>query len=125
MFLNFVNAINAVRGEVWLMLFVTTAMFLLYARYHKTAPSGNLVESFNSIHPAVYGFVLCMMGVVLELNGHEQAGDKVFLSGASFIGGVAMRASYNGNGAAAAIAAAQSNTSMLDAGTPTGGQLKP
>jgi hypothetical protein len=107
--LNAVNAINAVRGEVWLMLFATTAMFLLYARYHKTAPSGNLVESFNSIHPAVYGFVLCMMGVVLELNGHEQAGDKVFLSGASFIGGVAMRASYNGNGNSTPVAIASTN----------------
>lgn len=110
--LNAVNAINAVRGEVWLMMFATTAMFLLYARYHKTAPSGNLVDSFNSIHPAVYGFVLCMMGVVLELNGHEQAGDKVFLSGASFIGGVAMRANYSGNGAPVAIASTSAAPSV-------------
>lgn len=89
MLINFVNAINAVRGPVWLVMVGTLAMLLLFARYYKQTPSGNLIDSLNSIHPAVYGFILCMMGVILELNGHENAGDKVFLSGASFIGGVA------------------------------------
>ncbi len=97
--MRLVNALNAVHGPIWIVLLAVLALFTLYARYRKLPPSGNFVDSLNSVHPAVYGFVLCIWGIVLALNSHEQFGDKVFLSGASFIGGVMMRsAQQNGNG---------------------------
>ena len=94
-----VQAINTIHGSVWIVMLVFFFGALLFARYRNVPPSANLVESLNAIHPAVYGFVLCNWGLILALNGHEQFGDKVFLSGASFIGGVAAHALYqNGNG---------------------------
>lgn len=91
--MNAVNALNAIHGQLLLFLLTLTAMLLMYSRYRKIEPIGpaHLIDALNTIHPAVYGFVICMMGIALEMTGHSQAGDKVFLSGASFIGGVAAR----------------------------------
>lgn len=85
---NFVNAINAINGRVWLGCLVVLAMLLLHLRYRKVTPTGSLLDSINGIHVAILGFVLCLCGIGMALSGHEGFGDKVFLSGASFIGGV-------------------------------------
>lgn len=122
--MNAVNAINAVRGPVWLVLLTLAILVLIYARYRKLQPTGNLVDSLNSIHPAVYGFVLCIWGIVLALNAHEQFGDKVFLSGASFIGGVMARQiqqNGNGNGNGTTNGVGYRNAGLTSAPPPTTG----
>lgn len=98
--MNFVNAINALRGGIWVVFMATLAMILLYCRYHNrpSSQTGAWVDLVNSVHPAVYGFALCIMAYSLMLIGHSSEGEKVFLSGASFIGGVALRGAYTPNG---------------------------
>src|SRR5690349_54153 len=97
--MNFVNALNAIHGQFWLVVLVLVAMLLLHIRYRNVTPSGSLVEELNSLHVAWIGFVLCLCAIAVILGGHEAAGDKIFLSGASFIGGIAVsKAIGNGNG---------------------------
>jgi hypothetical protein len=86
--MNFVNAMNALNGRVWLACIVVLVIVLLHLRYRKLAPTGSLLDSINGVHVAILGFVLCLCGIGMALSGHEGFGDKVFLSGASFIGGV-------------------------------------
>lgn len=95
---NFIDALNSIHGQVWLVLITFCAMLLLYLRYRKAPPATSLVDSLNSIHVALLGFVICLVAVMLMMAGHAQEGDKVFLSGASFIGGIAAAKATNGNG---------------------------
>ena len=96
--MKFIDVINSIHGQVWLVLIAFTAMLLLYLRYRNTPPAASLVDSLNSIHVALLGFVICLMAVMLMMAGHAQEGDKVFLSGASFIGGIAAVKATSGNG---------------------------
>lgn len=98
MLLNFVNALNAIHGQLLLFVLIIFAMVLLYLRYYKVQPTGSIVDSLNAVHVAWLGFALCLCGIFLIVAGHDQAGDKVFLSGASFIGGIAATRAVNGNG---------------------------
>ncbi|HWF03631.1 MAG TPA: hypothetical protein VHA06_08095 [Candidatus Angelobacter sp.] len=99
--LNFVEALNQIHGIVWLNFVVILGMLLVFARYRKqpARPAGSLIDVLNSVHPAVYGFIFGMSAIALMLVGHSAEGEKVFLSGASFIGGVALRGSYKGGDA--------------------------
>lgn len=89
---DFVTALNAVKLTVWLVLLGLTVLFLSYARYRKEPATGSLVDMINSISIANYGFILCMAAIGLIMANKDQAGDKIFLSGASFIGGVGVGA---------------------------------
>lgn len=95
--MNFVNAVNAVNGRAWIAVIILLAMALLFVRYCRIAPKGSIIDSLNSTHVAVFGFVLCLCGIGLTLSGHAEAGDKVFLSGASFIGGIAASRAIKAN----------------------------
>lgn len=101
--MNFVNALNALNGRVWLGVVVLLLMMLLFLRYRNVTPTGSFIDSLNSVHVAWLGFTLCLCGVALMISGQGEYGDKVFLSGASFIGGIAatkaVNGSANGNGA--------------------------
>jgi len=100
--MNAVNAINSIHGQIWLVLLLALVIILLYARYRSVPPTGSLVDSLNSVHVAWLGFTLCLCGIALMMSGEGQFGDKVFLSGASFIGGIAATKAVNGNGNGAA-----------------------
>ncbi|HEY2497300.1 MAG TPA: hypothetical protein VGK24_09545 [Candidatus Angelobacter sp.] len=106
--MTIVNALNALHGALLLVFVVLFVAILIFARYrnHPPAPAGTLVDVINSVHPAVYGFALCVMAYTLMLIGHGSEGEKVFLSGASFIGGVALRGAYNPGGKDTPAAAA-------------------
>jgi peptidoglycan/LPS O-acetylase OafA/YrhL len=94
-----INAINSIHGQVWLCLFTFAGMLLVYLRYRKFPPAASLVDTLNSLHIALLGFAICILAVLLILAGHPAEGDKIFLSGASFIGGIAAgKVSQNGNG---------------------------
>jgi hypothetical protein len=97
--MNLVTAINSIHGQVWLCLFTLAGMLLVYLRYRKFQPAASLVDTLNSLHIALLGFALCIIAVLLILAGYPAEGDKIFLSGASFIGGIAAgKISQNGNG---------------------------
>lgn len=102
---DFVAALNAVKLTVWLVMLALTCLFLAYFRYRKEPATGSIVEMINSISIANYGFILCMAAIGLIMANKDQAGDKIFLSGASFIGGV---------GVGAAAMAAKKNGSPTD-----------
>lgn len=85
---DFVTALNAVKLTVWLVLLAITCLILSYLRYRNQPVSGSVVDMINSISIANYGFILCMAAIGLIMANKDQAGDKIFLSGASFIGGV-------------------------------------
>jgi hypothetical protein len=86
--INFVNALNSIRPMIWLVMISTLVVCLIYKRYSKTPPTGALLDQINGVHIAILGFALCLCGIALAVNGHEIFADKVFVSGASFIGGI-------------------------------------
>ncbi len=89
--LNTVNALNAIQGRFWLFWIVLLSIVLVYLRDRRNPTGPSIIESLNGLHVAWLGFALCLFGISLMIAGHGNEGDKVFLSGASFIGGVAAK----------------------------------
>lgn len=96
--MTFVNALNALHGQVLLLFAFLFCVTLLFVRYRKAPANGSIVDSLNSVHIAWLGFALCLCGIALMMASHGPEGDKVFLAGASFIGGIAAAKAVNGSG---------------------------
>lgn len=100
--MTLVNALNEVHGQVLVFVIALVAMVLLFVRY-KSAPHsgpGSFIDALNGVHVTAWGVLLALVGIAVVLANHETFGDKVFVAGASFIGGMgaAKLMSSNGNG---------------------------